>query len=162
MKKKFRKKFFVDPTVQGAIVQRMMFHWLAVLGMLTVFLVVMQILIGGPFKPLSYHLTAIWEKYGLLLVSMACLLPVFAYDAVKLSHRFAGPMVNFRQALGRLANGENIDAVTFRKKDFWQPLTDDLNRISDELRELRPTTNTSEPETVSQNDTSEAEVSATA
>jgi hypothetical protein len=137
MSKKLRKQFFVDPTVQGAIVRRLMIHWLVVFAVLFVFLVVMQVLVGGPFKPLSHHINTIGERYGLLLACLTCLLPVFAYDAIKLSHRFAGPMVSFRQALHQVANGENIDPIHFRKNDFWKPLTDDLNRIAAELKGRR-------------------------
>lgn len=142
MSKKLRKKFFVDPSVQGAIVRRLTVHWLVVFAVLFVFLVVMQVLVGGPFKPLSHHINTIGERYGLLLACLLCLLPVFAYDAIKLSHRFAGPMVSFRQALHQVATGEDIEAIHFRKNDFWKPLTDDLNLIAAELKELRATDST--------------------
>ena len=137
MSKKSRRKLFVDRMVQGAIIRRLMFHWVVVLVVLTVFLVVMQTFTGDPFKPLSQHVSQIWQKYGLLLTSLACLLPVFAYDSVELSHRFAGPMVNMRRALRKAADGENVDPVKFRKGDYWQPLADDFNRIAAELKERK-------------------------
>ena len=145
MSKKLRRKLFVDPTVQGAIVRRLTLHWVVVLAVLTVFLVVMQVLVGGPFKPLSHHLEQIWQQYGLLLASLACLLPVFAYDSVKLSHRFAGPMTNMRQALKKVADGEDVPPVKFRHNDYWQPLADDFNRIAAELKSLRASSSEAKP-----------------
>ena len=131
-----RRKLFIDPPVQGAIVRRIMLHWTVALSIIVVFLMLMQILLDGVYHSLSHHLATVWRNYGLLIVTIVCLFPVFVYDAVKLSHRFAGPMVSFRRQLKRLAEGEEVAPLAFRKKDFWLPLAEDLNRITERIRKL--------------------------
>ena len=62
-----------------------------------------------------------------VLVSFA-LAPVFIWDAIKLSNRFAGPIVRVRRALAQIADGHPPQAIGFRNGDFWKSLALDLNR----------------------------------
>ena len=81
---------------------------------------------------------------------MLVISPVFIYDSVKLSNRFVGPMISFRAALNKLANGEDPGEIRFRQNDFWKELTNDFNKISGELNQLRgnadDSTSSEEPE----------------
>ena len=72
-----------------------------------------------------------------MAVVMLVISPVFIFDSMKLSNRFVGPMISFRGALKQLANGEDPDPINFRQNDFWKELTNDLNRISAELKTRR-------------------------
>jgi hypothetical protein len=71
----------------------------------------------------------------MLLIIMVCLFPAFAYDSIKLSHRFAGPIYSVRTALRKLADGEDMPELSFRKGDFWTDMSGDINRIAARLRE---------------------------
>jgi len=130
-----RKKLFVDPAVQGAIVQRLMLHWVSVMAALFICLFIGQILSSNVEGSLNIHLAAMWQKYGVLLLVMLCLFPAFAYDSVKLSNRFAGPIYSLRQTLRKLAQGEDVPHLSFRKGDFWTEIAGDVNRVAQRLRE---------------------------
>jgi hypothetical protein len=65
--------------------------------------------------------------------------PVFAYDCVRLSHRFAGPIYSLRTALRKLADGQCIPEVSFREDDFWKDVARDVNRIAARLDQKRLT-----------------------
>jgi hypothetical protein len=64
---------------------------------------------------------------------MATVFPAFALDSIRLSHRFAGPMVSFAKALDRMARGQRIEDLAFRKSDFWKQLAENLNTIAKKL-----------------------------
>jgi hypothetical protein len=100
-------------------------------------LVLIQVCTLGVELSFADHLTTIWDRYGILFVVMAMLFPVFAYDTIKLSHRFAGPVYAIRFALRRLASGGDIPRVTFRKHDYWTELADDLNSVAEQLGRLK-------------------------
>lgn len=129
-----RKRFYVDPVVQGALLRRLMLHWLYVLVALFTCLLIGQVLSSGADNTLREHLLAMWQKYGMLLVVLLCLFPAFAYDSVKLSNRFAGPVFSLRQALKKLGDGQDIPPLSFRKGDYWTEMAGDLNRVAQRLR----------------------------
>jgi len=62
-----------------------------------------------------------------ILISLA-LVPVFIWDSLKLSNRFAGPIVRVRRALAQIADGQSPKAIEFRHGDFWKALVVDLTR----------------------------------
>jgi hypothetical protein len=130
-----RKKLFVDPVVQGALLRRLMLHWIYVMLALFTALLIGQILSSGVEGSLGTHLATMWAKYGILLIVMLCLFPAFAYDSIKLSNRFAGPIYSTRQALRKLGQGEDIPNLSFRKGDYWTDMASDVNEVARRLRE---------------------------
>lgn len=140
-----RKKLFIDPVVQGALLRRLMLHWLyLMLGLFTA-LLIGQVLSTGMEGTLGTHLAMMWQKYGLLLIAVSCLFPAFAYDSVKLSNRFAGPIYSLRQALKKLGRGEDIPPLSFRKGDFWREIADDVNQVAERLRKKTEEDEEAEP-----------------
>jgi hypothetical protein len=69
-----------------------------------------------------------------LFIALIVIFPIFAYDSLKLSNRFAGPMVSFRNALKKLSRGEPVKPLSFRKGDFWRELAADFNRVADRMK----------------------------
>lgn len=132
-----RKKLFIDPVVQGALLRRLLLHWLYAMLAGAMTLLLMQVFLNGVDKPFAYHLQTLWTNYGLLFVVMTCLFPAFAYDSIRLSHRFAGPIYALRTALKTLADGGNIPEVTFRRGDYWTELAADLNRLATRIHHLQ-------------------------
>ena len=59
--------------------------------------------------------------------------PVFVYDVIRLSHRFAGPIVSLKKNLRDMAKGEEVAPLRFRNNDFWKNLTEDMNSIAKRL-----------------------------
>ncbi len=130
-----RTKLFIDPVVQGALLRRLMLHWFCLSGAIFTCLLIGQVLTDGVDRRLGEHLAMMWQKYGILLITMVCLFPAFAYDSVKLSNRFAGPVYSLRQALRKLSQGEEIAPLSFRKGDYWTEIAGDVNRVADRLRQ---------------------------
>jgi hypothetical protein len=50
-------------------------------------------------------------------------------DTIKLSHRFAGPVVNLRRSMREIAEGGTPRKLQFRRTDFWHELADDYNAL---------------------------------
>jgi hypothetical protein len=123
-----RKKHFIDARVQGSLVRRIIFHWLAFLLVAFVVSFILQVL-SNPFRPLSAHFQDLWWTHGPFLLVVAFLLPAYVVDTIKLSHRFAGPIFNLRRAIRDVAAGQPPRRLKFRQLDFWQDLADDYNAM---------------------------------
>ena len=132
-----RTRLYVDTRVQGTLVRQLILHWLLACSLIVLYVFTMQAFSNGFELGFMENLAIVWKRYGVLGMFMLVLSPVFIYDAIRLSNRYAGPMVSFRSALHKLATGENPEPISFRQDDFWKDLSRDLNRIADELRELR-------------------------
>lgn len=141
-----RKKKFVDAKVQGALARRLIFHWLVFLAVAVGVAVVLQVL-ADPLRPAGEHLSQAWSMHGPFLVVMLFLLPVYVVDTIKISHRFAGPIVNMRNAMREIVAGGKPRKLKFRRTDFWHDLADDYNamiaRLAPEVDEV--TTRNEEP-----------------
>jgi hypothetical protein len=128
-----RKKTFVDPKVQGALVRRLVFHWCAFIAVAALVAFCLQVL-SNPFRSIEEHAQQVWWTHGPFLLVMFFLLPVFILDTIKLSHRFAGPIYRLRNTIRSLANGEEVRPLKFREVDFWQGLADDFNLMVARLK----------------------------
>ena len=127
-----RKKTYVDPKVQGALVRRLVLHWLAFVCVAATVAFSLQVL-SNPLQPLGEHFQQLWWTHGPFLVVMVFLLPVFVLDTIKLSHRFAGPIYRLRQTIRKIAQGEAPPRLKFRDFDFWQGMAQDFNQMVDRL-----------------------------
>ncbi len=131
-----RSHFLVDPAVQWAIIRRMMMHWsLTLLALLAIGIGVQLIYAPGD----QTFMQAIGRSFGAqapLLFVMFMLVPVYVWDIVKLSHRFAGPMLRLRGILNELAGGGRASQLRFRPGDFWQETATDFNRFYETHLEL--------------------------
>ncbi len=127
-----RKKTFVDPKVQGALVRRLVLHWCAFIAAAAVVAFVLQVL-SNPFRSIREHAEQVWWTHGPFLLVLVFLLPVFIVDTIKLSHRFTGPIYRLRQTVRNLAQGGKFTPMKFRDLDFWHGLADDFNLMVDRL-----------------------------
>ncbi len=127
-----RKTRFVDPEVQGALARRLVLHWLSYTAIAAVITVGLYWL-SDPFRPVGEVLAGAWWTYSPVLLVLACLLPVFILDSIKLSSRFAGPLFRFRQVIHELAEGQSPLPVEFRTNDFWRQLATDVNRVAERV-----------------------------
>lgn len=137
-----RKKHFIDASVQGSLVRRVISHWLVFLMVAFVVSFILQVL-SDPFRPLSMHFQNLWWTHGPFLLVVLFLLPAYVVDTIKLSHRFAGPIFRLRRAIREVASGEAPQRIKFRKNDFWMDLADDYNAMLARLNVL-PETNEAE------------------
>ena len=128
-----RKKTFVDPKVQGALVRRLVLHWCTFIAVAGLVAFCLQVL-SNPFRTFEEHAQQVWWTHGPFLLVMFFLLPVFILDTIKLSHRFAGPISRMRNTIRSLANGEEFRPLKFREIDFWQGLAEDFNLMVARLK----------------------------
>ena len=75
------------------------------------------------------HLDDMWFYYGPGLIASFILLPMVVVDIIRLSNRFAGPLVRLRRAMRALARGEHVQPIYFREGDFWQEFANEFNGI---------------------------------
>lgn len=130
-----RRSRFVDSKVQGALVKRFVLHWIAFLLTSFVLLVLWQLLVSGdPIHGFGSVLDEIWTHNMPVFVTLIVLLPVLVFDTIKLSHRFAGPVIRLREALRDVADGVPGGRLQFRENDFWRDLPDIFNRAIDRMR----------------------------
>ena len=129
-----RGKQYVDPQVQGALWKRMVAHWLVFVGV-TALLAVGLEWMSDPFRTFPQLAHDIWWNYSPVMLAVLFLIPVFIYDAIRMSHRFAGPVYRLRQVIRSLADGNQPDKVELRDDDFWKEMASDLNRVIDKVRQ---------------------------
>ncbi len=130
-----RSRMFVDSSLQGSLIRRLLMHWVTFVAVGTVIACALRWM-THPTVPLSSQAGEMFAQFGPFLITMLAMLPIFVLDTIKLTNRFAGPFVRFRQNLVSLRGGQS-DRVTFRGGDFWHDTEDDLNAIIDELASLR-------------------------
>ena len=65
------------------------------------------------------------------------LMPIFAYDLLRLSHGFVGPVLRLRKEMKALALGADREPIEFRAEDFWLDMADEYNLLRDEVNKLR-------------------------
>lgn len=129
-----RGKEYVDPQVQGALWRRLVLHWFAYIGVAALLVVGLEWM-NDPFRPFAEIVRSAWWAYSPLLLVLGCLIPVFVYDSIRLSHRFAGPVFRLRQVIHSLATGSTPERIEFRDNDFWKEIAQDMNRVIDRLGE---------------------------
>ncbi len=132
-----RRTKYIDPAVQGALVRRLVLHWVTFTTVTALFVIGLQ-WFEDPFASLAGTLQHAWSSYGAIVLLLTCLAPIFIYDSIKVSSRFTGPIHRLREGLKGLAGGQSVPALTFRGDDFWQELAEDFNRVADRMRRLSP------------------------
>lgn len=132
--KRMRKRLFVDPKVQGALVLRVALYWITCLITATLMLLCWRIL-TGPARLFYTHFDDMWFHFGPALIASFVLLPIVMVDIVRLSNRFAGPLLRLRRAMHALAQGEHVEPIHFRDGDFWQEIADEFNAIAERMDE---------------------------
>lgn len=132
-----RKRLFVDPKVQGALVARVVLYWIVFLITVALMLFCWRIF-TGPVLPFSVHFDEIWYRYGPAMLASLLLLPLVAVDIVRLSNQFVGPLLRLRRSMRRLGRGEHVDPIEFRDTDFWQDFADEFNIVAARIEELAP------------------------
>jgi hypothetical protein len=127
-----RRRPYFDPEVQGALARRLALHW-AIFIIVATFIIFVMMWLSDPFVPASTHFQQLINEYGPALLALVGLAPIFIYDAMRLSSRFTGPMMRFKNAAKSLAAGETPAKIKLRGDDFWQEVAEDFNRVIERL-----------------------------
>lgn len=124
-----RTSRYIDAEVQGALLRRLVWHWAAFFACNAIGLVIWTRLIESPEASWTDSVRiAAAGSLPFFLIS-AALLPVFLLDTLKLTARFAGPMVRLKRALSDLRAGRSVSPLSFRGTDYWRQLADDFNAV---------------------------------
>jgi hypothetical protein len=128
-----RTRILID-RFQSRLYLRIVVYWLIAAVSLWNFLFVWCLLKEGRGDPLDQFGRFCLDFYPVLLC-FAIVVPFFAWDAVKFSHRLVGPVVRFRKVLQAIAEGKPVSTFQLRKGDFLVELKDDLNAVITALHE---------------------------
>ncbi len=132
---KNRRQVFVDTTLQGALLSRCVFYWCMCLAAVFVSLLCWDAFIG-PTQLFSARVEQTWFRYAPALLFVAALTPIMAFDFLRVSNRFAGPMIRLRRTMRDLGQGERVEPVVLRRSDFWREFSDEFNAVILRMRKL--------------------------
>lgn len=142
MSKHLRKKRFVDSKVQGTLIKNTVRYWavsVAAAGGLTVIgWIFITPGLSGFIGPNAFMASII----PMTLVGLAAavlVLPVLLLDVVRVSHRFAGPLVRFKRHLTEAAEGGPLRPLHFRDEDFWPEIAEAYNALVERIEQERAT-----------------------
>jgi hypothetical protein len=130
-----RRHYFVDPKVQGGIIFRCLMYWATCLFTTFVILFFWSLL-TGPARLSWMTIDQIWFSYGPAFCASLLMLPLILWDILKMTNRFAGPILRLRRELKKLAVGEHVNPLFFRQGDYWTDVANDFNRVLLRLKEL--------------------------
>jgi nitrogen fixation/metabolism regulation signal transduction histidine kinase len=126
-----RHRYFVHKNIQRALVLRMMWHILAFAAAsftVTVFLEIVR----DPFRNPEDWRQMITTSVIAFSATTVCLLPILAWDSIKFSHRFVGPILRLQSELAKVGRGV-VPTVRLRSSDYWHELADEFNLMIDRL-----------------------------
>jgi hypothetical protein len=129
-----RNKIYLGGMLQGTLVKRLAIGWAAYNcllfhGMFAVWYLEGTYPTGEGGAQLSLvdlYETFAWQNRLLIFGAIAAA-PIFLWDVVRCTHRVAGPLVRLENMLLRMAKGETIREIKFRKGDWLTSLERALN-----------------------------------
>ncbi len=125
--KEERSRIWID-AFQSGLYRRVVAYWLIAVVSVWNFLFVWRLVEEGKGNPLEQFLRFFGELYP-LLICFAVLVPFFAWDAVRFSHRLVGPLVRIQKTVRALADGLPTRPIQLRDGDYLGQLKDDLNDL---------------------------------
>ena len=139
---KRRHQMLADRKIQGALLAHTAIYWFYCLFSVTLIAVCWIIFTKQPESSTELF-TQLWLNCGPALFGSVLLLPLVLLDCLRLSNRFAGPMVRMQRVMRELAEGQTPPAFTLRPGDYWTEFADNMNTVMERLRqqsqELQPT-----------------------
>ena len=131
-----RTQLLVNRRVQGRVLLRVLYLWGLyhfVLWNVMFFFRFIQYcgerLTGGQARTFSDLFAEFFHNHYSLLICAVIVLPYLAWDVLKLTHRFVGPLIQFQRCLTRMTNGEHVAEVKIRQHDFLGELQDSFNEF---------------------------------
>ncbi len=133
MFKSRRGKIYLGGMLQGTLVRRLAISWVAYNVLLFHGLFLVSYL-ESPTPTADDAQQTLLERYEafawqdrLLIFGALVAGPIFLWDVVRCTHRVAGPLVRLEQTLLRMAKGETVSEIRFRKGDWLTSLERALN-----------------------------------
>jgi hypothetical protein len=128
-----RSRIYLGGMLQGTLVKRLAIGWTVYNLLLFHGLFLVAYLEGqrAGAEEMQPTLLQCYESFAWqnrLLIFGACAAgPIFLWDVVRCTHRVAGPLVRLENTLLRMAKGETVQEIKFRKGDWLTSLERALN-----------------------------------
>lgn len=125
-----RSTTVVDRAVQYGVVKKIAFHWVIFFVCNSVALLLWLRLFEHPDLTWQHSFEDCVRRFmPFFLISLA-LIPAFVLDTLKLTNRFAGPIMRLRTEITNAAEGRPVTKLSFRTNDFWRDVADSFNRMA--------------------------------
>lgn len=131
-----RRRTLVDPEVQGGILRKVAFHWVLFFVCNTLALTIWIRLFEQPDAEWGQTISETIRRFLPFFVITIALIPAFVWDTMKMTNRFAGPILRLRNALCEANAGRVVPPLKFRSGDYWQEIANDFNRLMERHAEL--------------------------
>ncbi len=131
-----RQQLLIDRHVQGSLLRRTALYSCACAVYFIVILVFSETMCN-PNEPFADAVIRCLDEAIFWAPGLMLLTPVVAYDLLKVTNRFAGPVFRLRREMQRLIDGESVQPLSFREGDYWIEMAEVFNQLRDELLELR-------------------------
>ncbi len=140
--KQKRRRVFVSRMIQGRLVLRVVGFWFVYHFVLVAAMFLYHYaryfgeqLAGGPAQSFAELFQQFYVTNSSLVVCALAVLPLVVWDAVKTTHRIAGPLVRFQKVLNQMAEGEKVERIKLRDGDLLVELQDAFNAYIDKRNE---------------------------
>ena len=127
--KKKRRTTIFDPEVQGSVIRKIAIHWIIFFGCNVLALLIWVRLFEQPDASWGQTFSDTFRRFLPFFVVTLALIPAFVWDTLKLTSRFAGPILRLREALAEAGKGRTVPPLRFRDNDFWQEMASNFNLI---------------------------------
>ncbi len=131
----FRKRIWIDPSVQGVLVGRILIYWTAAILYFSI-AVGLSHYFENPQWSFSQLAHAWLETVGPWIPSAVLMMPLVVYDVIRLSHQFVGPVHRAKNQLRRIAQSPNCTPFVLRTDDYWSELIEPINNVQNHILSL--------------------------
>ena len=133
-----RHQLYIDNGLQAVLLRRLTLYSIAALVYFVVILAI-DIWVQQPeLTPIEF-LWGFFDEAIYWAPGLLALIPVLAYDLLRLTNRFAGPVFSLQREMAQLAAGKDVAPISFRDEDHWHPIAESFNEIREELSRYRAT-----------------------
>lgn len=124
-----RSKAWVDPEVQGGVLRKIAVHWIVFFVCNALALTIWIRLFEQPDVPWGQTFGDTLKRFLPFFIITLALIPAFVWDTLKLTNRFAGPILRLRSALSDASEGQQVAPLHFRTNDFWAEIATNFNKV---------------------------------
>lgn len=131
-----RQVLVTDHAVQGALLVRLAFYGAS--GVL--YFSIIELLDVVLSDPAQSRGEILWNFIGQAIYwapGLFVLMPIFAYDLLRFSNGFTGPVLRLRREMKALTLGADREPIEFRAEDYWQEMASEYNLLRDQVNQLR-------------------------
>ncbi|WP_442508166.1 hypothetical protein SH528x_007126 [Novipirellula sp. SH528] len=134
-----RSRTLVDKEVQGGLLRKIAIHWIVFFVCNAIALTIWIRLFEQPDANWGQTFADTMRRFMPFFVITMALIPAFVWDTLKLTNRFAGPILRLRSALADARSGRAVTPLHFRNDDFWQNIAADFNAVIERVNPVTPT-----------------------